>query len=602
MITRSQILELAMDAYDKTWYDRARRLQRFYSGDYDPDKELDEQPLGSVSVSPGGGFWNEYPDSSAEKSASGTHDSAMIASRVMVQGIVYTMPDFIIDIDAPLSRAWNQAWLKKRWRMGRWPGKFLEMGMVGYEPTGVAFCEVGLSELGDRRYADIVAISPLDVIWDAVNKNPNDWEWYLVRKRYSKARFFKRWAKSLGTDVVKKVWDDYARSSKKSPAGGMRTIGGNGALPGYSEPDAIYEYSFWSVDHHVIVLGDLEHGPIMGWNGQDWVKGTDSGEIGVHENPFGIIPIVAWWDNFSATSKKPVGKGKSVFNIVSQSNKLENRMNEVVENTAPITAISTYQCQDKAFIAHIQGGGKMHEWGKPILTMHPDITKAISRIPGVEISETHLMALNRMDQHIAGATGTSDAERGLFMARPGERVSAYEVKMQAQQGGIQRRHMASRFADFLATLAMTVRAIASTHDTFKDDISFDGVQYAGDIINASELLAIEALVSVSEDAIMELGTDAARQRAQEEFATVFGPFLNAVNPETGGPLLSQKRVYQRLASSYGVADPDSFFSEIAAQQPMAGPTGAGPDAVDPQMAEMMHNTPGKDNAIKPNVP
>ena len=599
MISRQQIHDLAQDSYDAPWYDRARRLQQFYSGDYDPELTLDEQTLHGMIYSPGGDFWRDYADSSKEHISSGTHDAAMISSRVMVQGIVYTNPDFIVDIDKPLTKAWNQAFLKKRWWMGRWPGKFLEQGMIGYEPVGISFGQVGLTELGERRFTDFTPINPIDVVWDSVNKHPNDWEWFVIRKRYSKARFFDRWAKTFGHEEAEKIWSRHSRSTART--GGAPTIG---ATITKGSPDIIYEFEYWTQSDHVIIIGNIESGEMLTFAGDAWTY-WENGIADHHANPHGVLPIAVWWDNFPATSKRPVGKGRSVFNIVSQSNKLQNRMNEIVENTAPLTAVSTYQLQDKRFLEFLQTGQQLSAWGKPILTMHPDISQAVVRIPGQEISNTHLAAMQRMDTQISGATGTSDAERGMFMARPGERVSAYEVKMQAQQGGIQRRHMAARFADYLSTLAMIVRAVARKHDNFGDDIIADGVLFEGDIFDAAEFLEVEALVSVSEDAILELGSDAARQKAIEEYTQIHAPFMAQVDPETGMPVLNAKKVYSRVASMYGVADFESLLNQAAPKPPPA-PMGVDmpPEMMGMNMPtqEATHNQPGNSNAIEPSSP
>lgn len=600
MISTKLITEMAQDAYDQAWYDRARRLQMFYSGDYDPTKDLDKQPL-PITAPTTCSFWRDYPDTSVSKTTPGVHNAAMVASRVMVQGIVYAMPDFVVDISHPLTKAYNQAWLKKRWMMGRWAGKFLEMGMVGYEPCGISFAQVGPVDHGvhpdgsPRRYIDITVISPVDVIWDAVNKSPSDWEMFIVRKRYSRARFFSRWANLIGADECERLWGMYSRSAREF-AGRDRGISDS-----TSYAMSIYEFEFWTKDSHAIVLGHIEDGLILGWSNEQmrWEVGED-GKVEVHDNPFGVIPIIPWWDNFSATGRRPEGKGRSVFNVVAQSNKLERRLNEIVENSAPITAISTYQMQDKEFIKFIQQKNPVSEWGAPILTQHPKVAEVITRIPGAEISQTHLLALNRMDQHIAGVTGTSDAERGLFMARPGERVSAYEVKMQAQQGGVQRRHMATRFADFLATLAMTVRAVGSIYDTFRDDLIVDGYLFEGEIFDARDHISEDAFVHVSEDSLLELGSEAMRQKAIEEFAQLHVPFMQMVNPATGMPVVDPVASYNRIASMYGIADPSSLTMQAAAPASPMQAAGMTPDEASMSMlAEMAHNTAGKGNAIEP---
>lgn len=498
--TVDELKVLAYESVDPDYYRTNYALFMFASGEYDPALGLMDQfknGTGSSAFSKQRPL-PEFPDISYRDPTSGVQNHQLVNSRIMVENLIYADPDITISIEDPLVRAYNEEWLKERWRQGRWPAVFLNTGMHA-ETTGIGFVTIGLSQQGAVMCK---SVSPLDMIWDPINKNPSDWEFFFIRDRLTLHAFLIKYG-----HMFSKVEDAKAYFQEHA-----RVISNNGVIPRQTAPRVLEEWSFWSVFQHYVFLGGFDSSnKVAYWDekeeryiapktASDKLPKSDSTEGG---NMFGVIPVSVWWDYFAPGVHRPVGKCETTYRVASQSNHMEKMIKELIDNIPPLNIISTVGLRDDDLIKKIEAnGGRLsrEEIGFMIVTDHPDVASLIQRIPGAQIDPALLQMRAMMKEEMNASTGISDAFRGQRVGGEGERVTALEVNTINQSQGVQARHMRRQFSNFLEDLLVKVRFIGSQFDELESTIYAGGIRFSPKY-PAAVFLRVPATLSVSESSI-----------------------------------------------------------------------------------------------------
>lgn len=566
-----EIKDFAEVACDQEMYRHFRAMQMYLTGNYDPSKSMQNQayPCSTVGTSP---FpLQEYearPYGSGMRRAVVNH--AFINARILQESIVFNQPEFTFpDITHPMVKAFNNGWLQSRWAAGGWASHFLEAAMTGYEPCGISFIQVGIVPWGEFRMTSLRSVDPLDMIWDPVHTNPEEWDRYLLRNRVNYDDWMRRYSLPLGEDRAKKLFERSARTMKP------RT--GSAKKKAY----AAYEWEYWSENYHAIILpSDGKLGAVMlAWDGEQYVESEVCGE-----NPFGIIPIVPWWDMMAPGTAVPVGKAEYSYAVVSQINLFDQRERDLIDNVPPTTAISTTGLQDEDLINHLKDGKTLGEWGKPILTKLKEPGEIVHRIDGATIPPQWQMMKESLRRDLNAVTGVSDASRGQAVDAS-DRVSATEIRHIQSQQNIQASHARRQYANALSSVATVARVIGAQYDNTPLIINAGGVEFEPTISDFSVMLEAPSRIVVQEDSILGLDSVGRRQAAIADFTAIYIPAIQAgvINPA---------EAFKRLFAKVGEPGFDEMTAQAQPQMPGAPGAAPGGEELPPEAMAMMNEMVG----------
>jgi hypothetical protein len=520
--TKQELIDMAKDAYDQRYYKRAMALKQFMLGIYDYEKPLDEQPIKIASISDSSDIIPVYPDISLTNAATGVQNHALVASRYLIQGIVFSEPKFTFDFDNPFFAAVNDAWLKKMWSLGDWSSIFLDAGM-SYEQNGVSFCKAGVTGDGrvHWRFVDIH-----NCIWDPYTRNPDEYQWFLVRDflcfRDALAKYGHLFWKEGKTD------EENGKAAHEGIAALCKSVSQNNTISD-SNIKSLVEWEFCHEHWHCIILGNIETGPMLNFNMESGVYEYADGKDGRSKTaktgvqPFDGINVATWWDMTVPGRRGPVGKAELTIALSSLANTIEKTLDATVRNAPMINGLSTQGMepeQIERFQAYAREG-KINPSviGELLLFADESIKDSIIRVPGPPVDQGLLLLRNEMKGEMNASGGQSDNQRGQRV--DGDRVTAKEIATINQGTSVIPGHTRKQFANFLQKLTKITRRIGSLYASWDGTIwvSYNGKPLKMDLDRypIKPFLEVDSEVFVNPDSLETLNGEAKRSLRLEQF-------------------------------------------------------------------------------------
>lgn len=540
MIDFEAIQQLALESRDDASSEKNYALFLFAAGE---TVQLEDCLVNGFSRWASGDDMPSYPAIDPPIALKGVQNHALVNARINVQGIVYSDPQIHVQHTDPIVRDVLASFLKKRWSQGEWQHAFYEAGME-VETCGLSFCEIGI---GPQRRVTVQHRSILDCMWDRTARSVDEWGHFFVRNRLSLGKAMAKY----GHAIDKERLEDLAREMEWP----YKSSGGT--TPTGAPPKVITEWSFWSPDAHVTVLGSIAgDGEYFGFDDKlTYRKGI------VGPNPFGLIPISLWLDSWAPGVMRPVGKLETAWRSQAMLNEIEKQLRETIKRSIPLRFMSSVGLNDEV----VKALKEVKSWddiGLIIPLEDPDVANAIKELPGQGVNPTALQAIDYYRDQMNAATGVMDTQRGQPL--PGERT-ALEVRTLHSAQGVQARHMRTRFANFLRQTLKKALQIAALYD---DDpvmleCSFGPVDSR--VHNVKALLGLPVDIQVQESDLQFVSDEDLKLRRIQQFQAVDMP---AIQTGVGDPYKIFRDVYQAL----GVADPTKLmlspeeYARLMAQQ------------------------------------
>jgi len=536
----------------RSYYDRIFLMKLMMTGDIE----------GVASYS--SGFFNvgssgsrceipEYPQIVPPIGDVGIQNHALVSSRINIQAIAYSDPDFrIVHSDADM-REINRAWILKRWNDGGWSDKFFETGME-VESCGIGFGQVGTDEYGR---VNVAPKDPLNVMWDQGSRSPSDWRYYFVRDYLDIDQAVELYGHAITRDRLEglsKAPQTYTDSS----------FFGAGEESGTQKYLKVWTY--WSKTECCIFLGSISGDREILCYGPDkkLIKSDGPGP-----NPLGIIPIVPWVDVWTPGVKQPQGKAETTWRTVAMLAYVEEYIKKIITTSIPLNLISTFFL-DPNDIARIRDNGGLDQIGNDILVNSADPAKALTRVPAEAIPPGLMMYRAMLKEELATVTGVNDAKRGIDS--PGEKT-AYEVRSTNQESGVQARHTRKQYAKFVEQIVRVARWVGASYDVAPDQLALSDITLDTSLLpgGISPFLSVPLEVRVVESSL-QFETD--EQRSVRRIQQLQMVDLPAIANGVGDKFALFEDVYKTI----GTRDPSRLLLDPSLAQAVA-PGGMPPEAM-----------------------
>jgi len=588
--TREEIIELAKAAYDKDWYDDAYMLKRFLVGDYDYTKSLRDQPDGRSRGTKGstkGDILPVYGDVADNLGKVGVQNHALVNSRINVWNIIFTTPNFDCDLIDASESSLNDAWVRKMWDIGNWSNPLSDAGF-SFETCGVGFCKLGSTPDGrvHMKYQDVH-----DSLWDFMNRNPADWEWFLFREHISIRDAMKKYghlwhSDSLDSKQNMKLAEKELRKLSASYATGTST--GSGTF------QVIAEWEFWHNNAHCVFLGGLNNGIMLNidekgrYNMADPLNPRDKMSM-AGENPFKCKPVISFTDTTLPNVRRPVGKKKTSLGPIGMANRIERGLERVAANMGPINLLATGALEPDVLIAlkkKMDGNStlSLDELGEVVMVDTEDVAKAILRVQGQPLDQSLLQWRSIMKQEINAAEGVDDASRGQRSAS--ERITAEEIRRFADVQGGQADHMRKQYSIFMSQLWTVSRKIGSDYFWWSGTINFQHngrlVPYDLSRYPIKPFLAKDSIGTATPDSLLYMSEESRRQKRAERLSMVDSIFIKL---GVFDPKAVAADVYREM---YGITDISPYLAPPAPPGVMPGAPNQIPPEADAAMREAQH--------------
>lgn len=522
--------EWAAEARDDRWDKKCFALQRFMAGDPSFVSKLFEEGNFSLSGYDGEDML-EFPWTDPSIAMAGVQNHAYINARINVQGIVYSTPEVICDCMHPLIRKINNDWFKQRYHNGMFASKMFQVGM-DVQAFGIGFVDLGIGLDGAFT---IRPRSKLDTLVDPTARDPDGWRFVWLRDRLD---FHQANAKY---GISKEVFDKYARKGVKE----YDTIGGNvsGTPVTGMQTSYIYEWGFWSLQSHHVVLGSIANKECPVYVLKDGKyklnTGTKSGD-----NPMGTIPLAVWVDSWMSGSRRPTGMLETAWRSASMLNLIELSMREILLRGIPMTIVSAAGLNPEIAkkIAEAEGPKDI---ARIIMTELPEAAQALVRVPAVGIPQEYLALEVSTTNKLNAATGVMDMERGQALSG---RRTAQEIRVLEDEQGIQAHHARQRAAECLRTIFLKGRLIASKFETVPTHLEGDDYEIDSENDDLAAILAYPLDAQIEEASLQYSSQETKAQRRLTEFQMVD---MAAIQAGVGDP----EKIFSDVYKSLGVVDP-----------------------------------------------
>lgn len=550
ILTVDAARRMARECRYDDWYDKIYALKLFMAGDQRAQNMLtsgdvigaDVMDLASSNV-----FYTsnddhpDYPDVELGLGAAGTQNHALVSSRINIQNVVYTDPEFVVDAPHPVIRQAIQSWLLNRWRKGRW-GEIFYMVGVDVEAAGVGFCEVGLGQSGmvTVAYRDV-----LDVMWDKYHKVPGEWDHYFVRDRLSVREAMRRYGHIYSAEEIEGMAQTALMSNR-------RKLGSSKD----DERKVVYEWRFWTPENHCVFLGGITSGEVLNLvpstdgTTMEYVK-AENGLVG--GNPYGVIPIVPWTDSWSPGVLRPVGKAETTWRLASMLNAVEKKLRNTSAKAPEITVVNTLGLKPEV-AKRIEEANSIDAIGDFLATEVDDVSKVVYRIPAGSVSATDLQLRSILKDELAAATGVSDVQRGQM--KQGERT-AYEMRQFHTSQGVQAQHTRRTYASFLADIAMRARNIGADFEAVAEILPLEGGELDTSVMPINIFLRHQGHIHVVESSLTSKSQEDRQYERLVRMQQVDMPLVQL-------GILDPYKVAEDVYADLGEVEPRRMFKEADA--------------------------------------
>lgn len=542
---------MAKQARNNRLYRKLYALQLFMSGEFVELSKMATEQSSSYDTDVDLGL---FPDIDPEIGDTGIQNHGLINSRINIQAIVFSSPEFELKIDDPLIREYVQAYLEQIWDEGDFSGKNYEVGM-DTECMGFGFAEWGIEDGG----VTMEPFSPLDWLGDRSRKSPSSWRYHFIRRRLDLEDAFERFGHLVDYETLEYL----AVEMRSSPC--------------ESETDERYSaevypilpvWSFWHKDTHCLFLGTI-NGPedksiLLRMNADlEYEIADDPGP-----NPFGCLPVSTWVDSWSPGVSRPVGKTETTTRTASMLNKLEWAINTCIDRGIPLTILSTVGL-NPATIDKLKNGMTLDQLGEVIISDFDDVSKSVQRLAGLGVPTDYLNVRSIYKDELNASTGVMDSMRGVVM--PGERT-AQETRVNEANGGIQSKHIRKSYQKFLKQGLTVAIAIGRLWESKRRVVMLSDGPVDTDQFPLRPLLALPLSPSVHEDSLSLTSPDERKQQRMIEFQTVD---LKAIEAGVGDPYkiffqlyrdLGRKDPLTRMKSQDQIAQEQAILAARAAAQ------------------------------------
>lgn len=543
----------AKQSRDDAFYDKLYTLALFFAGEHgllETDNFDYLLPNGYMQYrrDPDLGL---YPAIDPGLGPTGIQNHGIINSRINIQAVVYSDPEFEFDTDDPTIKEINQRWVRARWIQGGWGNKFYETGL-DVEALGFGFIEGGIN---DHAF-DIEPFSPLDCLYDRTKRSPADWRYYFRRRRLDVDQAWEEFGKALtahygdeesALDALKQISVRVGSSYRSSYSS---------AYEDQDQYDMVMVWRYWDEHSHCVFLGGINTGMpchhVLRMNEQFEYVVDDEG-AGL--NPFGMIPVRQWVDSFSPMVMNPVGKAETTIRSAAMLNKCENYIMQVFKRGIPLTTLNT-MALDPEQIESILSAQDMEDVLAIIPVIGEDAKNAIGEKKATEIPSTVLQARQIFKDELNAATGVLDSMRGVVA--PGERTAA-EVRINESQGGIQSRHLAHQYATFVEEVVAMARQIGALYHTKPELLMLQDGPIDTRYFPVRPFLAMPLRVTVQEDSVRFRTKGERDQERMIFFTTVEVPGIQM-------GVLDPYKVMRKLLMDLGVRDPSAVMVDQAMYQ------------------------------------
>lgn len=535
---------MAKQARSNRFYRKLYALELFMSGEF---AELAKMALEQRAFYDRDEDLGLFPAIDPEIGDTGVQNHGLINSRINIQAVAFSNPEFILKTDEPLLREVLSAYLEQVWEEEDLSGKAYETGM-DVECMGIGFWEWGMEDGG----VTAEPFSPLDCLWDRARKSPQTWRYFFIRRRMDLHEAFAEFGHLVDFETLEHLAVDMRTVTRD---GDTDDPGGNETYP------VVCRWNFWHKDTHCVFLGTINGGEeksvVLRLNANmEYEVAKDAGP-----NPFGVIPVSKWIDSWSPGVMRPVGKTETTTRMAGLLNRIEAAVTYCIDRGLPLTILTTIGLT-AATVDKLANGVRVRDLEDVILCETDDAAKAVHRVAGLPIPQDFLAMRAVCKEELNAATGVVDAKRGVI--QQGER-SAFEARSIQSESGTQSGHTRKQFQKFLREGFKILFAMGRLWESKRRILMLTDGPIDTKHFPLRPLLALPIYPDVREDSLQFVTNDERKQRRLIEFQTVD---LAAIDAGVGDPMkiftqlyrdLGHKDVFTRLKT------PDEYQQALLAQ-------------------------------------
>jgi hypothetical protein len=387
----------------------------------------------------GNGF-PDYPDVRPIFKEIGISAKIQNAQIIMLSRVMTASPEpNFPDLDRWTGQV-RQQYVKNRARGiggvdGEWTTQHANVFLDG-DGLGTGFAQIGLRETPYGQIIDVEHIPVTQMIWDPRQRSATRARWMCSMRYIEMDVAEDMFGYAQAHANVRKIWD--LRENRGVDVVRLFEYYDVGLTGG--KPTMAY------------ILDDITHDPVS-----------------VEENPFGCLPFAVYEGPLTPGTKRATGRINMMLSGQEAISKVERNIRAAVEKTAldlvdstmlSVADLSKLQDGEPLTVIQLEGEARLDKNNPPII-----------RLPGGEVSQTNMVALERYEREFAAVAGNTELDRGNQLD---SQRTLGETQLLDQRSRTQANYSTLQLALYYRRVFEKVCKIGAIGDTAPVSVMIDG--------------------------------------------------------------------------------------------------------------------------------